>query len=92
MVVSATLAAVTTAVSGSPPPSQTRWSLDPGLPRSTGLRPHGPPTLGPHAQAALIFAEKALPAGQRTARFAAAALIGYGLLVLAMPTALPLSA
>jgi predicted metal-binding membrane protein len=26
---------------------------------------------------ALIFAEKALPAGERTARFAAAALIGY---------------
>jgi predicted metal-binding membrane protein len=40
----------------------------------------------------LIFAEKALPAGERTARFAAAALIGYGLLVLAMPAALPLSA
>jgi hypothetical protein len=27
---------------------------------------------------ALIFAEKALPAGERTARFAATALIGYG--------------
>jgi predicted metal-binding membrane protein len=41
---------------------------------------------------ALIFAEKALPAGERTARFAAAALIGYGVLVLAVPAALPLSA
>jgi predicted metal-binding membrane protein len=41
---------------------------------------------------ALIFAEKALPAGERTARFAAAALIGYGALVLAVPAALPLSA
>src|SRR4029453_19216891 len=48
-VVSFTLAAVTTAARGSPPPSQTRWSLLPGLPRSTGLRPHGPPTPGPHA-------------------------------------------
>jgi Na+-transporting NADH:ubiquinone oxidoreductase subunit NqrB len=41
---------------------------------------------------ALIFAEKALPAGERTARFAAAALIGYGALVLAVPAALPLPA
>jgi predicted metal-binding membrane protein len=39
---------------------------------------------------ALIFAEKALPAGERTARIAAAALIGYGALVLAVPAALPL--
>jgi hypothetical protein len=45
IVVSATLAAVTTAVSGSPPPSQTRWSLLPGLPRSTGFAP----TWSPHA-------------------------------------------
>src|SRR5215216_2791525 len=45
MVVSLTLAAVTTAVSGSPPPSQTRWSLLPGLPRSTGFAP----TWSPHA-------------------------------------------
>jgi hypothetical protein len=49
MVVSLTLAAVTTAVRGRPLPSQTRWSLLPGLPRSTGLCPHGPPTPGPHA-------------------------------------------
>ena len=48
MVVSTVLAAVTAAVSGRPPPSQTRWSLFPGLPRSTGLRPRGPPALGPH--------------------------------------------
>jgi hypothetical protein len=48
MVVSLTLAAVTTAVSGSPPPSQTRWSLLPGLPRSTGFAPTWSPALGPH--------------------------------------------
>ncbi len=41
---------------------------------------------------ALIFAEKVLPAGERTARFAAATLIGYGTLVLAVPAALPLAA
>jgi predicted metal-binding membrane protein len=41
---------------------------------------------------ALVFAEKVLPAGERTARFAAAALIGYGALVLALPAALPLPA
>jgi hypothetical protein len=45
MLVSLTLAAVTAAVSGSPPPSQTRWSLLPGLPRSTGFAP----TWSPHA-------------------------------------------
>src|SRR5215203_206019 len=45
MVVSLTLAAVTTTVSGSPPPSQTWWSLLPGLPRSTGFAP----TWFPHA-------------------------------------------
>src|SRR5215218_7930109 len=49
MVVSLILAAVTTAVSGSPPPSQTRWSLLPGLPRSTGFAPTWSPALGPHA-------------------------------------------
>src|SRR5215207_5034186 len=49
MVVSLTLAAVTTAVSGTPLPSQTRWSLLPGLPRSTGCAPTWSPTLGPHA-------------------------------------------
>jgi hypothetical protein len=48
-VVSLTLAAVTTAVRGSPPPSQTKCSLDPGLPRSTGFAPTWSPTLGPHA-------------------------------------------
>jgi hypothetical protein len=45
MVVSLTLAAVTAAVSGSPLPSQTRCSLLPGLPRSTGFAP----TWSPHA-------------------------------------------
>src|SRR5215218_6407660 len=48
-VVSLTLAAVTTAVRGSPLPSQTKCSLDPGLPRSTGFAPRWSPTLGPHA-------------------------------------------
>jgi predicted metal-binding membrane protein len=38
----------------------------------------------------LVFAEKVLPAGERTARIAAAVLIGYGALVLAVPAALPL--
>jgi predicted metal-binding membrane protein len=41
---------------------------------------------------ALIFAEKILPAGERTARVAAAALIGYGVLILALPAALPVPA
>jgi hypothetical protein len=45
MMVSLTLAAVTAAVSGSPSPSQTTWSLLPGLPRSTGFAP----TWSPHA-------------------------------------------
>src|SRR5215217_3077950 len=49
MVVSLTLAAVTTAVSGSPLASQARWSLLPGLPRSTGFAPTWSPALGPHA-------------------------------------------
>jgi hypothetical protein len=48
MVTSATLAAVTAAVSGSPLPSQTRWSLLPGLHDRPDLRPPGPPTPGPH--------------------------------------------
>jgi hypothetical protein len=51
MVVSVTLAAVTTAASGSPLASQTRWSLLPGLPRSTGFAPRWSPALGAHAQA-----------------------------------------
>jgi hypothetical protein len=49
MMVSLTLAAVTAAVSGSPSPSQTTWSLLPGLPRSTGFAPTWSPTPGPHA-------------------------------------------
>ena len=49
MMVSARLAAVTTTASGSPPPSQTRWSLDPGLPRSTGFAPTWSPAFGAHA-------------------------------------------
>src|SRR5215217_324266 len=49
MVVSLPLAAVTTAVSGGPPASQPRWSLLPGLPRSTGFAPTWSPALGPHA-------------------------------------------
>src|SRR5215217_2816292 len=31
--------------------STTRWYLDPGLPRSVGLRPACSPPFGPHAQA-----------------------------------------
>jgi predicted metal-binding membrane protein len=38
---------------------------------------------------ALIFAEKALPAGERIAAYSAAVLILYGIVVLAMPAALP---
>lgn len=38
---------------------------------------------------ALIFAEKALPAGRRIGLVAAAALIAYGVLVLFLPAALP---
>jgi hypothetical protein len=49
VVVPVTLAAVTAAVGGSPPPSQARWSLDPGLPRSTGFAPTWSPALGAHA-------------------------------------------
>ncbi len=37
----------------------------------------------------VVFAEKTLPGGERTARAAAAGLIGYGLLVLVLPGALP---
>jgi hypothetical protein len=47
MVVSLTLAAVTPAASGSPPPSQTRWTLLPGLPRSTGFAPTWSPRAWP---------------------------------------------
>jgi hypothetical protein len=43
------LVAVTAAVNGSPPPSQARCSLDPGLPRSTGFAPTWSPALGAHA-------------------------------------------
>jgi hypothetical protein len=49
MVASVTLAAVTAAAGGSPLPSQTSWSLDPGLPRSTGFAPTWSPALGAHA-------------------------------------------
>src|SRR5829696_6744256 len=49
MVVSLTLAAVTTTLSDTPPSSQTRWSLLPGLPRSTGFAPTWSPAFGPHA-------------------------------------------
>ena len=41
------------------------------------------------AVAALVLAEKVLPAGERVAVVAAAALVGYGLLALAVPAALP---
>jgi predicted metal-binding membrane protein len=41
------------------------------------------------ALTALIFAEKALPAGRRVGQVAAAVLIAYGLLVLVFPAALP---
>src|SRR5215218_3435656 len=41
---------------------------------------------------ALIVVDEVLPAGERTIRFAAAALLGYGALVLALPAALLLAA
>jgi predicted metal-binding membrane protein len=41
------------------------------------------------AVAALVLAEKVLPAGERVAVATAVALVGYGLLALAMPAALP---
>ncbi len=41
------------------------------------------------AVAALVFAEKALPGGERVARVAAVVLIAYGVLALAVPEALP---
>ena len=60
-VVSLTLAAVTTAVRGSPPPSQTKCSLDPGLPRSAGFCVHVvPPRL------ARMLAESTLTRSQST--------------------------
>jgi hypothetical protein len=46
--VSLTLAAVTTAVRGSPP-SRARWGLAPGLPGSMGVAPTWSPALGRHA-------------------------------------------
>jgi predicted metal-binding membrane protein len=39
--------------------------------------------------ALLVFGEKCLPAGNRLARAAALVLVGYGLLVIALPAALP---
>lgn len=39
--------------------------------------------------AALVFAEKTLPQGQRVARFAAIAMVVYGLLAVAVPATLP---
>lgn len=41
------------------------------------------------ALAALVFAEKALPRGEAIARVAAVVLIGYGLVAVAVPSALP---
>lgn len=41
------------------------------------------------AVAALVLAEKVLPVGERVAVVAAAALVGYGLLALTLPAALP---
>jgi predicted metal-binding membrane protein len=38
---------------------------------------------------ALIFAEKVLPAGHRLGLLAGVVLVGYGLLVMLMPGALP---
>ncbi|MGH2945071.1 MAG: hypothetical protein ACRDPC_02170 [Solirubrobacteraceae bacterium] len=38
---------------------------------------------------AVIFGEKSLPFGQRATRFAAAALLAYGTLVMLVPDALP---
>jgi hypothetical protein len=49
MITSGTLAAVTATARGNPCPSQTRWSLDPGLPRSTGFAPTWSPAFGAHA-------------------------------------------
>lgn len=39
--------------------------------------------------AALVFAEKTLPQGERTARMAAMGMVAYGLLAMAVPAALP---
>jgi hypothetical protein len=64
MVTSETLAAVTTAVSGSPLLSQARWILDPGLPRSTGFAPTWSPAFGAHAGRVHARARPVQPARQ----------------------------
>jgi hypothetical protein len=64
MVTSGMLAAVTTEVSGSPLPSQARWSLDPGLPRSTGFAPTWSPAFGAHAGRVHARARPVQPARQ----------------------------
>ena len=58
------LAAVTTAVSGSPLPSQARWILDPGLPRSTGFAPTWSPAFGAHTGRVHAGARPVQPARQ----------------------------
>jgi hypothetical protein len=62
MATSGTLAAVTTAVSGRPFPSQASWILDPGLPRSTGFAPTWSPAFGAHA--GRVHAGASSPAGR----------------------------
>ena len=64
MVTSEMLAAVTTAVSGSPLPSQARWILDPGLPRSTGFAPTWSPAFGAHTGRVHARARPVQPARQ----------------------------
>jgi hypothetical protein len=64
MVTSEMLATVTTAVSGSPLPSQARWILDPGLPRSTGFAPTWSPAFGAHTGRVHTRARPVQPARQ----------------------------
>jgi hypothetical protein len=66
IVASLTLAAVTATASGRPWPSVTRWSLEPGLPRSTGFAPtrSPPPALGPHADRVHVRPRPVQPARQ----------------------------
>jgi hypothetical protein len=45
------LAADSPTANGIPVASTSRWYLEPGLPRSTGLAPVSSPTPGPHADA-----------------------------------------
>jgi hypothetical protein len=60
---SGVLAAVTSSDSGMPPPSFARWSLEPGLARSTGFAPVWSPPCRPQAEGIHTHPRPVQPAG-----------------------------